>query len=244
MQSTQMFMTAILVAILSLVGASPTINGSIIASTLTLNGATVTINDSIITSTLTVIGASTSISDSIITSTLSVVGPSAAIDDNLIASALNLTDGGASTTASTTTSTTASTSASIILNPTPFSNPNNTSGCNPCYCEGETWDDLGTWGATSWALQNSGIVRVTYIPGGYHVNENIRVGDHCFVLEIGVDTGNSGGMTPSSITDLVSAAHNACSHGGLWPLNFVAWDGDIIGRGWLKADPQGNSDCS
>lgn len=101
---------------------------------------------------------------------LTLVGASAIIDNNLIASTLTLTDGGPSTTASTTTSITATTTASIILNPTPFSNPNNTSGCSPCYCDGETWDDLGTWGAISWALQNSGIVRVTYIPGGYHVS--------------------------------------------------------------------------
>lgn len=104
----------------------------------------------------------------ILMAVLTVVGASATITDSIIP--LTLTDGGASTTASTTTSTTASATAGIILNPTPFPNPNNTSGCSPCYCDGETWDDLGTWGAISWALQNSGIVRVTYIPGGYHVS--------------------------------------------------------------------------
>lgn len=76
------------------------------------------------------------------------------------------------------------------------------------------------------------------------VNENIRVGDHCFVYEIGVNKGNSGNMTPGSITNLLSAARSDCRHGGRWSLNFVAGDGDIIGRGWLKADPQKNSDCS
>ncbi|KAG6362249.1 hypothetical protein INS49_010479 [Diaporthe citri] len=194
MQSIQIFMAAILMAILSLVGASATINAS------------------------------------------------ATIADNTAASTLTLTGGSASTTASTTTSITASTTASIIVNPTP--NPKDTRNCSPCYCDGETWDQLGTWETISWALQNSGIVRVVYIPGGYHVNENIRVGDHCFVYEIGVDVGNSGDMSPARITDLLAAARGDCSHGGRWSLNFVAGDGDIIGRGWLKADPQKNKDCS
>lgn len=134
MQSMQIFLAAILMAVLSLASANDNISDRAMVSILTPNGPSTTVYDSSIASTLT-LGPSTS--DCITTSTASV---------------------------------TASTTASIILNPTPFTNPNDTQSCSPCYCEGETWDELGTWQAISWALQNSGIVRVTYIPGGYHVS--------------------------------------------------------------------------
>lgn len=42
--------------------------------------------------------------------------------------------------------------------------------CKPCYCEGETWDELGSWEDIHRALQDSGIVRVTTIPHGSHVS--------------------------------------------------------------------------
>lgn len=41
--------------------------------------------------------------------------------------------------------------------------------CSPCYCEGETWNEVGSWEEINRALQGSGIVRVTTIPQGYHV---------------------------------------------------------------------------
>lgn len=164
---------------------------------------------------------------------------------------------------STATSTTSSTATSITLEPNHTPNPNDTAGCSPCYCDGETWDNLGSWNDINRALQNSGIVRVTTIPHGYHVsypaastpkmqiltnllqvNENIAVNSHCFIFEIGVNKGNALNMNPGQITDLLSAARARCAHGGRWDLNFVASDGDIQGKGWVKTDPQANKDCS
>lgn len=67
---------------------------------------------------------------------------------------------------------------------------------------------------------------------------------HCFLFEIGVEEGNALNMTPQQITDLLSAAHTKCVHGGRWNLNFVAADGDIQGKGWVTTDPQAEEDCS
>lgn len=58
----------------------------------------------------------------------------------------------------------------ITLDPNPTPNPSFNGGCSPCYCGGETWDQLGTWEEISAALQDSRIVKGPRIPGGYHVS--------------------------------------------------------------------------
>lgn len=85
---------------------------------------------------------------------------------------ISLSDSITPSNATTTTSSTATsiTATSITLEPNPTPNPNDTSGCSPCYCDGETWDNLGSWNDINRALQNSRIVRVTTIPHGYHVS--------------------------------------------------------------------------
>lgn len=76
------------------------------------------------------------------------------------------------------------------------------------------------------------------------VNEDIQVNNHCFIFEIGVNTGNSVDMTPEMITNTLSWARQQCPHGGRWDLSFVGVDGGITGKGWMKADPQRKVDCS
>lgn len=76
------------------------------------------------------------------------------------------------------------------------------------------------------------------------MNEDIRVKQHCYVFEIGVNKGIASDLNPDKITQLLNLAHKKCSRGGHWNLKFVADDGDIMGLGWFKADPQKNADCS
>ena len=70
---------------------------------------------------------------------------------------------------STTSTTASSTAIGIVPHLSPSANTSSTD-CDPCYCDGETWDQLGTWKEIRNALQDSGIVRVTSIPQGYHVS--------------------------------------------------------------------------
>lgn len=159
------------------------------------------------------------------------------------------------------TSTTASSTA-IGITPNPSTGAiTNSTDCSPCFCDGEAWNNLGTWKDIRSALQNSRVVRVTSIPEGYHVSNptqegtgavlttlsqvNEKIGnDHCFFFEIGVNTGNARDLTPTKITKLLNGAYTKCGRGGRWDLDFIAGDGGIIGLGWMKADPQRNSDCS
>lgn len=98
--------------------------------------------------------------DAIFMATLTLVVASAdiIISDDIIAF-----------TPSSTTGNTAR-AITITLDPNPTPNPSFNGGCSPCYCGGETWDQLGTWEEISAALQDSRIVKGPRIPGGYHVS--------------------------------------------------------------------------
>lgn len=102
--------------------------------------------------------------------TLFLVGANASTGDGIVASTLTLTG-----TAVITISTASTTTDPAAISATPNTNPSasiSDTNVNHCYPEGETWDQLGTWDEINRALQNSRIVRVTFIPGGYHVSSH------------------------------------------------------------------------
>lgn len=68
--------------------------------------------------------------------------------------------------------------------------------------------------------------------------------DHCYVFELGVNTGKADDLNPDKMVKLLNSAHYQCPHGMHLDIKFVAEDGDIVGLGWFKADPQKNADCS
>lgn len=103
--------------------------------------------------------------------TWTLVGASANISDGPIYSTIipfTLTTSTLTITAYTTSSSNATTTGP---GPSPTDIPI-LKNCDPCYCEGQTWSDLGSWEEINRALQNSGIVRVTAIPHGYHVSQD------------------------------------------------------------------------
>ncbi|KAG8164285.1 hypothetical protein KVR01_006203 [Diaporthe batatas] len=132
---------------------------------------------------------------------------------------------------------------------------NNTSGSNQtvsnvsesrtsCYSAGTEWADLGNWQDVFNALQVSGVMRVHSIPAGYHIPDNVPVGPHCYVYEVGITKGHA---YPSKVDynkglEMVYT----CTRGGKKNVNFVDpnGDGEIIAKGWVKGDPQRNKDCS
>lgn len=103
-----------------------------------------------------------------------LLGASANISDGLIYSTMAPFTLNSYTTAPSTMTITASTTVSNNdTGPGPGPSPTGIPffrNCKPCYCEGETWDELGSWDGINRALQDSGIVRVTTIPHGYHVS--------------------------------------------------------------------------
>lgn len=109
----------------------------------------------------------------ILMATFTLVGAVANTNDTSIPSTLTIKEGIDPPTATLTTSSinvTVSMTPNAYPTPTPDPGFNTTKGCDPCYCEGETWDQLGNWQVLKNALMNSGVVRVTTIPGGYHVS--------------------------------------------------------------------------
>lgn len=76
------------------------------------------------------------------------------------------------------------------------------------------------------------------------MSENIRVRDHCYVFELGVNKGKAADLNPDKMVKLLDWAHYHCPHGAHLDANFVADDGGVVGQGWFKADPQKNADCS
>lgn len=105
--------------------------------------------------TWTLVGASANISDSLIYCTMA---PFTSTSYTMSPSTMTIT---ASTTVSNNATSTGPGPSPTAI---PFFR-----NCKPCYCEGETWDDLGSWDEINRALQDSRIVRVTSIPHGYHV---------------------------------------------------------------------------
>lgn len=113
------------------------------------------------------------ISTAILMATLTLVGAVANTNDTSIPSTLTITEGPVfSTTSGATSSISLTISMTPNANPTPTPDPiaNASKSCTPCYCEGETWDQLGYWQLLKDALMNSGVVRVTFVPEGYHVS--------------------------------------------------------------------------
>lgn len=109
----------------------------------------------------------------ILMATLTLVGAVASTSDTSIPSTLTITEGPVFSTTSASASSIGVTfsmtpNASPTPNPDPVSNASKS--CTPCYCEGETWDQLGYWQLLKDALMNSGVVRVTFVPEGYHVS--------------------------------------------------------------------------
>ncbi|POS80191.1 hypothetical protein DHEL01_v201418 [Diaporthe helianthi] len=111
-----------------------------------------------------------------------------------------------------------------------------------CYSTGAEWGDLGNWQEIFDALQISGVMRVDNIPAGHHISDKVPVGPHCYVYEVGI---NKGYATPSK-EDYNKGLEMVyiCKRGGKQSVNFSSSEGEIIGSGWVKGDPQTNPDCS
>ncbi|KAH8770001.1 hypothetical protein F5883DRAFT_643334 [Diaporthe sp. PMI_573] len=111
-----------------------------------------------------------------------------------------------------------------------------------CYSSGQQWDHLGSWKDIFDALQISGVMRVHDIPAGYHISDNIPLGGHCYVYEVGITKGHAYPVKWDYNKGLEWVY--TCSHGGKQSVKFASDDGGIIAEGWVKGDPQYNSDCS
>lgn len=132
-----------------------------------------------------------------------------------------------------------------------------------CYPGGQHWEHIGHWQEIYDALQISGVMRVNSIPAGYHVrcayralivisntnqvfawqiSDNIPLGGHCYVYEVGINKGHAypGKEDYNKGLEMVYT----CARGGTQNVRFVSSDGGIIAEGWVKGDPQYNSDCS
>lgn len=109
----------------------------------------------------------------VLIATFTLVGAVTSTNDTSIPSTLTIKEGIDPPTATPTASSinvTVSMTPNAYPTPTPDPGSNTTKSCDPCYCDGEKWDQLGSWQTLKNALMNSGVVRVTTIPGGYHVS--------------------------------------------------------------------------
>jgi hypothetical protein len=76
----------------------------------------------------------------------------------------------------------------------------------------------------------------------WQISDHIALGGHCYIYEFGITSGHAYPLKEDYNRGLEWAYH--CVHGGSNNVHFVGTDGDILAKGWVRADPQWASDCS
>lgn len=68
------------------------------------------------------------------------------------------------------------------------------------------------------------------------------MGAHCYIYEVGVNKGHAH-LSKTDYNKGLEMVYN-CACGGKQSVDWVSPYGEIVAKGWVKGDPQHNTDCS